>query len=49
MRITIEVEDQICSTSNPKGITIEDALELFGRAMRGVGFYFDGEINIMES
>ena len=45
MRILIETKDTKC-TVEQEGITLDDTLALFTQALRGMGYYFDGEVVI---
>jgi hypothetical protein len=46
IRITIETEHLKSVVENPNGITLNDALDLFGGAIKAVGFAYKGEIII---
>ena len=49
MKITIQFEDQEVSVYNPEVVMIDEALELCRRALLGVGYCFNGELQIKEA
>jgi len=47
MKITIEHESTVCTVENSDIITWVDALPLLEQALRGVGYNFKGELDII--
>jgi len=48
MKITIVHEDLTVSLDSPNVVTLDNALQLIDQALRGLGFYFDGTVGIVE-
>lgn len=48
MRITIEIDQVKAEIVQDNVVTLTEALSLIGQALRGVGFYFDGELDIVD-
>ncbi len=48
IRVTIETDDMKCIVEDNTAITLQDALELFGNAVCGVGYRYKGELLIEE-
>jgi len=49
MKVTIEIDNYVCSISDASAVTLDDALELLESAIRGAGFVFDGNLTIEEA
>lgn len=48
MKVTIELNDVTATVQDKQAITIQDALVLCAQALRGAGFYFKGELDIID-
>ena len=49
MKITIEIGDVVCAVEDKGAISLSEAIGLFNQALKGSGFYFTGELDIVES
>lgn len=47
MKITFEVEDVVATIEDKDGVTLDDALNLFEQALLGVGFKFNGYLDVI--
>ena len=47
MKITIELDDEKCTVESNSGVLLDDALQLVKQALLGIGFIFDGDIELI--
>jgi len=48
MKVTLQLDDKMSSVEDPRVVFLPEALQLMEQVLRGVGFSFKGQLEIVE-